>query len=141
MNLSLLFIFVISTYNVLAFEKKSGYHDMFVNINKQAKLEGVIQNSPNAYTKIANIISKSTDLRSFSSKRNINVPTSHANVLADNTTEVPVTGTTMATTKVPTSTPKPQQTVSELCQIHIDGVLQGISQEKMWALKSKYFCL
>lgn len=141
MNLCLLSIFVASTHLTLvsSFEKKSGYHDMFVNINKQAKLEGVVQNSPNEYTKIANTISKSTDLRSF--KRDLNPLASHANVLADNTTVVPVTGTTTKTTNVPTSSPKPQPTVSELCQTHIDGVLQGISQGKMWALKSKYFCL
>jgi hypothetical protein len=41
MNLGLLFIFVVSTHVVLSFEKKTGYHDMFANINKQAKLEEV----------------------------------------------------------------------------------------------------
>ena len=141
MNLGLLFIFVVSTHVVLSFEKKTGYHDMFANINKQAKLEEVIQNSPNAYAKFAETISKSTDLRSFSRTRDLNVLASHANVLADNTTEVPVTGTTMVTTNVPTKPPKPQPTVSELCQTHIEGVLQGISQGKMWALKSKWLCL
>lgn len=107
-------------------------------IIKEQKLN--ILNSPQKYFDITEEIHRSINLRTIS-KATRSVVDDNVLPFFDNVTEIPVTTwsslttETVRTTAGPTTPPEPQ--VSEICQVHVSIVLQGLTSNKIWALRSE----
>lgn len=157
---SLLFV---STIHVRASEQSLGYNGIIDSIKLVPKIQQYVHTSPNSFSKIADSIAKSFDLRSligiqkspgmneqFANATDIPLMNSTTEVPFSGSTELPVTGgvtnqsiaqSTEATSRVPvvptTDIPPPSNPVSELCLNHIKGVIQGLTGKQQWAIKSE----
>ena len=168
----LLFCFsllLVSTIHVRASEQSLGYNAIIDSLKYVPKVQKFVHTSPNSFSKIADSIAKSFDLRSlirkqkssgmneqFANATDIPPMNSTTDVPFTESTELPMTGgttnqtivqSTEATshvTVVPTTDiPPPSLPVSELCLSHIEGVILGLTEKQQWAIKSEfcYLCI